>query len=205
MEPKRSNMSEDDINKLVAQSMTDALGSDEVNRNMEMGMEMEMTMKPELMGRCGRTAHILPHGDCYVLRFALAFCLCVLVLRFGAAFCFCVLLIEDLLAFCLGETLPISIFGCVLSKAWTAFCFKTSCVLSQTSGVLPSNFLRFGGTHNRAGNANEGQGKPIKCYNCNGIGHIAWNYTQSKRPQNSDYFKDKMLLMHKPRERAVLG
>ncbi|GJT60344.1 retrovirus-related pol polyprotein from transposon TNT 1-94 [Tanacetum coccineum] len=29
------------------------------------------------------------------------------------------------------------------------------------------------GTHNRAGNANAGQGKPVKCYNCNGIGHIA--------------------------------
>ncbi|GJS30108.1 hypothetical protein Tco_0490728 [Tanacetum coccineum] len=33
MEPKRSNMSEDDINKLVAQSMTDALAVYEVNRN----------------------------------------------------------------------------------------------------------------------------------------------------------------------------
>ncbi|GJZ20207.1 hypothetical protein Tco_0556797, partial [Tanacetum coccineum] len=62
-----------------------------------------------------------------LLRFAYAFWFCDLVLRFASAFC----LIEDLLAFCLGETLPISIFGCVLSKAWTAFCFKTSCVLSQ--------------------------------------------------------------------------
>ncbi|GJY26117.1 hypothetical protein Tco_0400843 [Tanacetum coccineum] len=51
------------------------------------------------------------------------------------------------------------------------------------------------GAQYRAGNANVGQGKPIKCYNCNGIGRIARNYTQPKRPQNSDYFKEKMLMM----------
>nr|GEU56795.1 hypothetical protein [Tanacetum cinerariifolium] len=33
------------------------------------------------------------------------------------------------------------------------------------------------------------------CYNCNGIWNIARNCTQPKRPQNSNYFKDKMLLM----------
>nr|GFA02486.1 retrovirus-related Pol polyprotein from transposon TNT 1-94 [Tanacetum cinerariifolium] len=40
-----------------------------------------------------------------------------------------------------------------------------------------------------------GQARQIRCYNCNGIGHIAMNYTQPKRPHNLEYFKDKMLLM----------
>ncbi|GJT76322.1 retrovirus-related pol polyprotein from transposon TNT 1-94 [Tanacetum coccineum] len=38
-------------------------------------------------------------------------------------------------------------------------------------------------------------GVQVKCYNCNSIGHIARNCTHPKRPQNSEYFKDKMLLM----------
>ncbi|GJR30276.1 hypothetical protein Tco_1106508 [Tanacetum coccineum] len=53
----------------------------------------------------------------------------------------------------------------------------------------------YGGAHNRVGNANPCQARQVKCYNYNGIGYIARNCTQPKRPQNSEYFKDKMLLM----------
>nr|GEW95968.1 hypothetical protein [Tanacetum cinerariifolium] len=60
---------------------------------------------------------------------------------------------------------------------------------------------------NRVGTVNQGQARPgqartVKCYNCNG--HIARNYTQPKRPQNSEYFKDKMLLMQAQENRVAL-
>ncbi|GJW54614.1 hypothetical protein Tco_0098699 [Tanacetum coccineum] len=54
------------------------------------------------------------------------------------------------------------------------------------------------------GNANPGQARQIKCYYCNGIGYIARNYTQLKQPQNSEYFKDKMLLMQAQENGVVL-
>nr|GFB20513.1 hypothetical protein [Tanacetum cinerariifolium] len=58
----------------------------------------------------------------------------------------------------------------------------------------------YGEAQNRVGNvyqsqARPGQARTVKCYNCNGAGHIARNCTQPKLPQNSEYFKDKMLLM----------
>ncbi|GJS90256.1 retrovirus-related pol polyprotein from transposon TNT 1-94 [Tanacetum coccineum] len=73
-------------------------------------------------------------------------------------------------------------------------------VVVQNVQGAPGN----GGVQNRVGNANPGQARQIKCYICNGIGHITRNCTQPKRPQNSDYFKDKMLLMQAQENGVVL-
>nr|GEW10158.1 retrovirus-related Pol polyprotein from transposon TNT 1-94 [Tanacetum cinerariifolium] len=62
----------------------------------------------------------------------------------------------------------------------------------------------YGRVQNRVGNANPGQVRQVKCYNCKGIGHIAMNCTQSKHPQNSDYYKDKMLLMQAQENEVAL-
>nr|GEY22526.1 retrovirus-related Pol polyprotein from transposon TNT 1-94 [Tanacetum cinerariifolium] len=52
---------------------------------------------------------------------------------------------------------------------------------------------------NVQGRQNRGHGN-----NARGAGHIARNCTQPKRPQNSEYFKDKMLLMQPQENRVAL-
>nr|GEY49124.1 hypothetical protein [Tanacetum cinerariifolium] len=67
----------------------------------------------------------------------------------------------------------------------------------------------YGEAQNRVGNVNQGQARlgqarTVKCYNCNSTGHIAQNCAQPKRPQNSEYFKDKVLLMQAQENRVAL-
>nr|GFD17927.1 hypothetical protein [Tanacetum cinerariifolium] len=80
---------------------------------------------------------------------------------------------------------------------------------NRGQGMNPwgGNAAGYGEAQNRVGNVNQGQARPgqartVKCYNCNGTGHIVQNCTQPKQPQNSKYFKDKMLLMQAQENRA---
>ncbi|GJR46853.1 retrovirus-related pol polyprotein from transposon TNT 1-94 [Tanacetum coccineum] len=58
----------------------------------------------------------------------------------------------------------------------------------------------FAGTGNKGnatsskGNNFAGQARVVKCYNCQGEWHMARQCTQPKRPRNSAWFKEKMLL-----------
>nr|GEV39481.1 hypothetical protein [Tanacetum cinerariifolium] len=92
----------------------------------------------------------------------------------------------------------------LLTQSYRTFLPQTNNQLRTSSNArnhaTGGNAAGYEGAPNRVGNDNQGQARPgqartVKCYNCNGTGHIARNCTQPKRPQNSEYFKDKMLLM----------
>ncbi|GJZ34457.1 hypothetical protein Tco_0580274 [Tanacetum coccineum] len=90
----------------------------------------------------------------------------------------------------------------LLAQSFRATLPQTNNQLRTSSNTQNQATIQDG--RNRAGNANTCQGKVVKCYNYNGVGYIARNCTQPKCPQNSDYFKDKMLLMQAQENGAVL-
>ncbi|GJU92722.1 integrase, catalytic region, zinc finger, CCHC-type containing protein [Tanacetum coccineum] len=52
-----------------------------------------------------------------------------------------------------------------------------------------------GNAKGSGGNNAAAQARVVKCYNCQGEGHMARQCTQPKRPRNSAWFKEKMLLV----------
>ncbi|GJX19235.1 retrovirus-related pol polyprotein from transposon TNT 1-94 [Tanacetum coccineum] len=54
------------------------------------------------------------------------------------------------------------------------------------------------------GNNATNQTRVIHCYNCRGEGHMARQCTQPKRPRNSEWFKEKMLLVQAQESGVIL-
>nr|GEU34312.1 Gag-Pol polyprotein [Tanacetum cinerariifolium] len=75
---------------------------------------------------------------------------------------------------------------------------------AKENKMMLERFSQPTGAQNRVGNVNQGQARTVKCYNCNGTCHIVRNCTQPKPPQNYEYYKDKMLLMHAQENRLAL-
>nr|GEV68526.1 ribonuclease H-like domain-containing protein [Tanacetum cinerariifolium] len=83
----------------------------------------------------------------------------------------------------------------LLTQSYRTFLPQTNNQLRTSSNARNQATVQDGKVVVQNGQARPGQARTVKCYNCNGTCHIAWNYTQPKQPQNSEYFKDKMLLM----------
>ncbi|GKB43380.1 retrovirus-related pol polyprotein from transposon TNT 1-94 [Tanacetum coccineum] len=56
------------------------------------------------------------------------------------------------------------------------------------------DFLTVGNATSSGGNNASGQARVVKCYNCQGEGHMSRQCTQPKRPRNTAWFKDKAML-----------
>ncbi|GKA67696.1 copia protein [Tanacetum coccineum] len=69
----------------------------------------------------------------------------------------------------------------------------------------PGNVGNTGSRGNQSyGNVTTATGKKVICYNCRGEGHVARQCKEPKRAKDSQYFKDKMILMEAKEKGATL-
>ncbi|GKB46054.1 retrovirus-related pol polyprotein from transposon TNT 1-94, partial [Tanacetum coccineum] len=61
-----------------------------------------------------------------------------------------------------------------------------------------------GNATSSGGNNAGGQARVVKCYNCQGEGHMARQCTQPKRPRNAAWFKEKKILAEAQKARKIL-
>nr|GEY39434.1 hypothetical protein [Tanacetum cinerariifolium] len=54
------------------------------------------------------------------------------------------------------------------------------------------------------GNTTSGQARVVKCYNCQGEGHMARQCTQPKRPRNAAWYKEKAMLAEAQEAEQIL-
>ncbi|GKF55667.1 retrovirus-related pol polyprotein from transposon TNT 1-94 [Tanacetum coccineum] len=70
-------------------------------------------------------------------------------------------------------------------------------IVQQVQGRQGQNVIGSGSQGNASGSRGNtsGQAKIIKCYNCQGEGHMARQCTQPKRIRDAAWFKEKVLLV----------
>ncbi|GJV26406.1 copia protein [Tanacetum coccineum] len=82
---------------------------------------------------------------------------------------------------------------------------KAVSTTNNHSGLPPTQglMLRCMRSHCNVGNTGV-RGKKVICYNCRGEGHVARQCKEQKRKMDSQYFKDKALLMEAKEKGDVL-
>nr|GEU94622.1 zinc finger, CCHC-type [Tanacetum cinerariifolium] len=82
------------------------------------------------------------------------------------------------------------------SQSTTTISFSTSIHISPGEDPIDciNKEMSFLSVVASRGNYAAGQSKVVKCYNCLGEGHMAKQCTQPKRPRNSAWFKEKLVL-----------
>nr|GEV36818.1 hypothetical protein [Tanacetum cinerariifolium] len=80
-------------------------------------------------------------------------------------------------------------------------------IVQQVQGRQGQSYIGTGYKGNATsseGNNVRGQTRIVKCYNCQGEGHIARQCTQPKRPRNAAWFKEKAMLAEAHKSSQIL-